>query len=174
MNWIDYTSILIVSFSVIIGMFRGFAREVVSLLVWIGGILLTLHHLADLETQLMSWIGSMYLRYAVIIVISVSSILVVSWLIGKMLRLAVSSAGLGFVDRIFGFVFGFVRGVVIVAFLVATSAVNQLQTAPELQESLLIPAVQPMAIWLSEWAPNMLSTQFSAPAQVELESEEQF
>ena len=171
MTWADYIIITVVSISVLIGMFRGFAREVVSLIVWIGGIALIIYNLPALETHLQIWIGSLYIRYAVIILVALTFILMLSWLLGKMLRLVVSSAGLGFVDRVFGLVFGFARGLVAIAFLVAVLLAVGVQSMPGLEASVLIPKVEPLAVWFGARVPSAFGERVSSDLGLSFEQE---
>ena len=107
MSWADYGLMAVIVISVIIGLFRGFLREVSSLLLWISGIILTLHYLPTIEKYLAYRVSSIYLHYSIIIVSVMILVLLMSWLIGKILNLLISSEGLGLIDRFLSVIFGF-------------------------------------------------------------------
>lgn len=173
MTWVDYAIIAIVVVSVIIGLFRGFVREIVSLVVWVSGIALTLHYLPSIEDYLMNWIGSKYLRYAVIVVALLVVILVINWLIGKLLKLATSSGGMGFMNRFLGLIFGFVRGTVIVAFLLLLVPATGFEKGGSFEGSSLIPTVQPLANWLGSLIPQSFSQKVTTEIKQKIREVEQ-
>lgn len=154
MTWADYVIIAIVGISLLYGLFRGFVREIVSLIVWIGGVFLLLHYLPPIESSLQGVAASIYVRYAIIIVGFLIVALFVSWLIGKIFNGLVSSVGLGFTNRFVGLLFGFVRGVIIVAFLVILLPPGDEQQVAALKNSKLMPTVQPIADKLSSVIPK--------------------
>jgi membrane protein required for colicin V production len=154
MTWVDYGVIAIVAISLIIGLFRGFVREIVSLVIWVAAVLLTLHYLPTIENYLSHSISSSYMRYAIIIIGVLLITLFVSWLIGKLLTIAVSSVGLGFTNRFVGLLFGFIRGILITGFLVTLLPQPDLQAKPAFKDSVLLPSLEPVAHWLGKMIPE--------------------
>jgi membrane protein required for colicin V production len=154
MTWVDYGIIAVVGISLIIGLFRGFVREVVSLVVWVAAVLLTLHYLPAIEAALSPSVSSEYVRYSILIIGVLVVTLFVSWLLGKVLTKVVSSVGLGFTNRFVGLLFGLIRGILIVAFLVILLPQTDLKASPAFADSKLLPSVQPLAGWLGKMIPT--------------------
>jgi membrane protein required for colicin V production len=154
MSWADYGLMAVIVISVIIGLFRGFLREVSSLLLWISGIMLTLHYLPTIEKYLAYRVSSIYLRYAIIIVAVLILVLLMSWLLGKILHLLISSAGLGLIDRFLGVIFGFLRGIVLVSFLIILVEAMDMSSTPVLRDSVFVKTVQPLANWFASMIPK--------------------
>ena len=171
MTWVDYGIIGIIAVSVVIALFRGFVREVVSLAAWVGGILLTLHYLIRIESYLAHWVASIYLRYAIIILAVLVLVSLVSWLVGKILHRLVSSVGLGFTNRFFGFIFGFLRGVVVVSFLVILLPPADVKNNQAFKNSELMPKVKPMADWFSSMIPENFTQKITRDVRQKLKEE---
>jgi membrane protein required for colicin V production len=113
LGWVDIALLAVFGFSVLIGLWRGFVFEIVSLLGWLGAFIIANSagpFLADsiplgqMDPQLRLWAA-----YLLVFVV----VLVVCTLCARMLRALVSATPLSFVDRLLGGVFGAVRGAVI-------------------------------------------------------------
>ena len=103
------------------------------------------------------WIVSASIRdVAAFAILFVGTVLVgglVNFLAGQLL----AKTGLTATDRALGMVFGFVRGVVIVAVLVLLSGLTALPQDPWWREALLLGYFQDMALWLSSFLPDHIA-----------------
>ncbi len=104
--------------STIIGVLRGFVREAASLVFWVLAIWaawkfgpLVEPHLGGLlaDPAVAPWVG----RLVILILV-----LLVGWVVGMLLGYFTRSLGLGAMDRVLGFLFGILRGVVLVGLMV--------------------------------------------------------
>jgi membrane protein required for colicin V production len=171
MTWVDYGIIAIIAISVLIALFRGFVREVVSLVVWVGGIMLTLHYLLPIESYVAHWVASIYLRYTIIILAVLIIVSLLSWLVGKILHRLVSSVGLGFTNRFFGFIFGFLRGIVVVSFLVILLPPADVKNNQAFEKSKLMLKVKPMADWFASMIPQNFTEKITKDMRRKLKEE---
>jgi membrane protein required for colicin V production len=124
LGWVDIALLAVFGLSVLIGLWRGFVFEIVSLLGWLvafviansaGPFLADLIPLGSTEPQVRLWAA-----YIVVFVL----VLLTCTLLARMLRALVSATPLSFVDHLLGGVFGVVRGtliLVVVATLVTLS-----------------------------------------------------
>ena len=123
LGWVDLALLAVFGLSVLIGLWRGFVFEIVSLLGWLVAFVIANSagpFLADIlpsgnEPQVRLW-----LAYVGVFV----AILLTCTLLARMLRALVSAMPLSFVDHLLGGVFGAARGVlvcVVVATLVMLS-----------------------------------------------------
>ncbi|HYP30970.1 MAG TPA: CvpA family protein [Burkholderiaceae bacterium] len=123
LGWVDLALLAVFGLSVLIGLWRGFVFEIVSLLGWLVAFVIANSagpFLADIlpsgnEPQVRLW-----LAYVGVFV----AILLTCTLLARMLRALVSATPLSFVDHLLGGVFGAARGVlvcVVVATLVMLS-----------------------------------------------------
>lgn len=151
---IDWVILAVIAVSVLISLKRGFVREALSLASWIiafivarlfSGNLATLLE-GTIETTSVRWILSFVILFAGTIVIGA----MINHLIGEMVRLT----GLTGTDRVFGMVFGFIRGVLI---WVAVVYGLQFTLVPEdawWKESQFIPYLTTLADWARKTLPG--------------------
>ena len=162
MTWVDGLVLVVVGISLIIGLFRGFLREVASLAVWVGGIWLVLHYLPIIQLFLTHWISSSMLQYVAIVLGALIGILVSSWLLSKIFRAVLRTAGMGFLDRILGLVFGFVRGVLVVSFLFVIMSVVGVDKSQAFANSVFYPSLKPVMSWMMGRVPGDLRAKIDA------------
>lgn len=118
MNAPDIVILVIVGFSSVLGLWRGFVREVLAVLAWIAAVLIArsyspllvpyLEGITDSET------GRSILSFALL----GFGTLFVGSLIIKFVSRLISMAGMQVTDRLLGTIFGFARGVIIVAIVI--------------------------------------------------------
>jgi membrane protein required for colicin V production len=117
MTWLDYAMLIVLSLSTAWGIWRGFAREVISLSGWVIAFLVA-NLLADpLGEKLPESLGQPELRVLLAFVAVFVLMLALATLIGLLLSKILKAAGLGGLDRTLGGVFGLTRGfLIMVAF----------------------------------------------------------
>ena len=166
-NTLDIVILATVAISAVVGLFRGFVREVLSLVAWAGAawISLTFHepakHLVRGVINDPQWAG--IIAGAGLFILS----LIVLMLIAGYLSRGVKRASmLGPADRTLGLVFGVLRGVVVLA-LTYLGVVNTLQLYREpgqaedrmpvwVETSRLLPHVRAAASLVERLAPKDL------------------
>jgi len=130
---------VIVLLSLIIGFIRGFARELISLATWFAAFAFAILYLKPLANQLpftlQSDIASMGVAFAIIFF----GVLILGAIINYLLSSAVSSIGLGGIDRMLGAIFGALRGCLIVVLMVILLGVTALPAKTWWIESRFIP-----------------------------------
>ena len=155
-NWVDYTIIGIIAFSIIISFFRGFLREAVSLVVWIAGVLLALKFATPVQVHLQAWIASATIRYIIAFVALFLVVFIVGALLNALLHAVVSKTGLSATDRLLGIFFGGVRGLLIIAILLMFVSVGNVKDGTALAQSRLAPEFKPIVVWLNGFLPMQI------------------
>lgn len=139
----DYAILIILFVSAVLGLLRGFLREVASLLIWILGFWLAVRY-APLIGQTMKFVKSpedrLIVGYGVVLVAT----LIVSTIVGMLLKKLVESSGAGVGDRSLGTLFGAARGVVLVTTLILVGQMALAPLPPWWRESKLIPYAEPL------------------------------
>lgn len=139
MNIADYLIIAIVVVPAVVGVLRGFLPEVIALLSWIIGLLVAWHFGPALEPGLgglladphvRPWAARAILWLAVMLIGTATSAIVCYFV-----RLALFSA----MDRFLGFVFGLIRGLVILGVCVLVCQTLRLDGERWWHRSMLMP-----------------------------------
>lgn len=156
MNWIDYTILAVVAISTVAGLWRGFTREVFSLLTWVAAFWLAwmwgpviAPRLGHFGIRIDDTGVRLYLSYALVFI----AVLIIGTLISAMLVRLVRSGALVSPDRSLGGCVGFVRGVFIVVAIIMVAGVRGDTKAPLWRNSLLVPKLSPLATQMRVWVP---------------------
>ncbi len=110
----DLIFVIVILLSALIGLARGFGREVLSLVIWGGALVASLAFGNLIGMRLLAQVGEPLrglLGFAGVFV----AVLVVGAAIQWLLAALIQTTGLGGADRFLGFLFGGARGVVVCA-----------------------------------------------------------
>jgi membrane protein required for colicin V production len=114
MNWLDLAVIGVVVLSAVFAFARGFVREALSIIAWVGAAAVTLYGFNWAYAQVDPHIRNPLLsQVAAGFGLFVASLVVLTLLTGALARL-VHASGLSPIDRTLGFIFGLARGVFLV------------------------------------------------------------
>ncbi len=145
---IDIAILAIILISLSIGLARGFIREILSLFSWLGALWIAYTHAVTGAGYLENYITQLPFR----VVIAFSGIFIASLilfsLVSHLLYRLLAVTGISGVDRSLGLLFGFLRGVVIVALLIVVAAFMGFTVKPWWQESLLTDYFNPVIEWI--------------------------
>lgn len=168
MTWADYAILGIILASALLGLLRGFLREVASLLIWVLGFWVAVRY-ASTVGEVFKFVKSpedrLMVGYAVILV----AVLIASTLVGMVLTKLVESSGAGVGDRSLGTLFGTVRGVVIVTTLILLGSMALTPQPRWWRESKLIPYAAPLVNVARRMAPVHVDFRPLKPAPVDLD-----
>src|SRR5262245_1603162 len=114
MTWLDYAVLGVFAVSMLVGLWRGLVREVISILGWVIAFLAANLFAGPLSASMPQAIPTPELRVAAAFLAVFVGALVVSSLLGLLLSKAIQAVGLGGLDRTLGAGFGAARGVLIV------------------------------------------------------------
>lgn len=163
MNWIDLTILAVLGLSVLVGLFRGFVSEVLALVIWIAAFWFA-WLFGPVVSAHLTMITMPMLRAAA----GYAACFVLVLVLGAFLRFFVQrllvSTGLSGTDRLFGMVFGFARGALIVCVLVFLCQFTSFTREPLWQQSVLLPPFQSATIWLGQQVPPSVRQHFNAAA----------
>ncbi len=152
LNWLDWIIVAVLSASTLLSLWRGFAREALSLAGWVAAFVLSNLYAAKLSALSVDLIDNESARYVAAFAVLFVGILLAFNLLGLIVRQLVCMTGLSMVDRILGTVFGFARGLIVL--LVVLFVVRELLPTEGLQalkQSQLVPHLD----MLLQWAQSM-------------------
>jgi membrane protein required for colicin V production len=165
MNMLDYVLLAILLISCIMGLLRGLITEAVSLLTWIVGLYLAFHFSGPLSAYL-TYFHDMMVRYIISFIILLALILIVGHLIEKLLNLTIKKIGLGFLNRLLGLIFGFVRAALLIVVALALSKTFAPLPKTLTQNSVLLPHLQWAVNAVSPYLPHRPSFKLDAYTQI--------
>lgn len=159
----DYVVLSLIGFSVLMGVLRGFLREVLALAGWVAAFVVARLYTAQLVPLLPMQIPGESMRYLVGFSLLFLTTLLVSTLLAIALSQLVKQIGLGWLDRILGMLFGLLRGVLIVLIVVMLAGMTSLPKDERWQSAMLSAPLEAVVVWLLPWMPQSLSkhVQFS-------------
>jgi len=163
-NYFDYILITIVGLSMVLSIWRGFVREIISLIGLVLAFFIAGRMSGDVGSLLNDWIENKTIADIAGFVFIFVFIMVVVSLVGALIRKLVHMADLTATDRTLGVFFGAARGVLLigVAFLAYTSYAKPDQSW--MQKSLLTPYALQLSDLIGKTIPKEypLSTQVGA------------
>lgn len=163
MLMVDYAILVIVGLSAVLGLVRGMIRDLLSIAGWIAALLAAVFFTDILAAWLDQWVGSPAIRQAIAFASLFVGVLLLSAPLVRVVGELVDRSGLSGMDRILGFFFGFLRGVVIVALLVMLSWSTPLPKQPWWEGSTLIAYLEYPANQLRRLLPDDLERYFHLP-----------
>lgn len=146
MNGADILILAVCGLSMVVSLFRGFVREVFSLLVWMAAVYAALLATNPLAERMQPWIEMPSVRLIIAFVGVFVLVLIVGGLVNYLLGKLVSSTGLSGTDRMVGALFGALRGVAIVLVAVIIGRMTPFPEDPWWQESRLLPQFERLAV----------------------------
>lgn len=163
-NPADLTIIAVIVLSGVFAMARGFVREVLSLASWVGAGLITLWGFSLARPYARSLIANTLLAdIATGVVLFICSLILLS-MVGGGLASLIRGTGLNALDRTLGFLFGLLRGALIVAilWLAFSSAFRPEEHPTWVREARTLPLIERFADFLRNLAPPEFRTRMQA------------
>jgi membrane protein required for colicin V production len=154
MGWPDYAILAVIAISVLVGVLRGFIKEVFSLLVWAAAFLVAYQFGGDVAALMEDAVSLPSVRAAMGFVGLFVAVLLVGGLINYLLGRLVASTGLSGTDRLLGGVFGAARGLFLVVAVLLVAGFTPIPADPWWQESRSIARLMPLVDWAASWLPE--------------------
>lgn len=153
MTGLDYAFLGVLAVSIAWGIWRGFAREVVSLTGWVIAFLVANVLSEPLGEKLPESFGQPELRVVIAFVVVLILMLAVTTLIGLALWKALKAAGLGGLDRTLGGVFGFARGLLVMLAFALLAGLTSMPRQPFWTQAVSRNLLEQSVLFLKPWLP---------------------
>jgi membrane protein required for colicin V production len=153
MTSFDYFVLIVVGASILLSVMRGLVKELLSILAWILAFIVAKFYTLELAHILPSNIPSEELRYLAAFVILFLATLLICTLLAIALSQVIKVAGMGWLDRILGGVFGLLRGVFVVSILVMLCGLTHLPQHPAWRSALLSAPLEALVGKILPWMP---------------------
>ncbi|HEY6643577.1 CvpA family protein [Povalibacter sp.] len=153
MNGADYLILGVLGVSMLLGMYRGFVRESIALLAWLGGLWLAWRYASLVEPFLGGAFAEPPVSTWAARVIIVAGVVLLGWLVAGMLGYLLRHSGLSIVvDRLLGMLFGLLRGAVVIAALVLLAQFAHMDQVKWWKRSVLMPYATEFSAWIEAFA----------------------
>jgi membrane protein required for colicin V production len=152
MNGIDYAVSGVLLISLLIGLWRGFVHEALSLAGIPLAFVLSKMYVAELA-QLMPMSEEntrLMVAFAVLFIMTMLVWGVLAWMIARVIK----AAGLGWPDSVLGALFGLVRGVFVVLALVWLAGMTYFPERPFWREAQMSRTLEDVALLTKTWLPG--------------------
>lgn len=153
MTWLDYAVLGVLTVSIAWGIWRGFAREVISLTGWVIAFLVANLLAGPLGEKLPESLGQPELRVLIAFVTVFVLMLAVTTLIGLLLWKILKAIGLGGLDRTLGGVFGLARGFLIMLAFALLAGLTSLPRQPGWTQAVSRNLLEHSVLVLKAWLP---------------------
>ncbi|MCF6288207.1 MAG: CvpA family protein [Proteobacteria bacterium] len=161
MNWLDFVFIGILAISVIISLFRGLIKEVLSLVIWASAFWVAYNFVDVGADSLTSYIEVPSARHLIAFVALFIAALIVGGLLNFIVARLIKKTGLSGTDRFFGMFFGALRGLIAIVAITFFIQATPLSEDPWWQESKLAPQFSKISEWVRLNMPEEFSKYFS-------------
>lgn len=139
MTWVDLLIVLIGIASALFGIWRGFAKEALSLATWLAAIWLAWQFTWLIEPMLGEWQAAPELKIWAARIIIFVLVLIAGGLVAWFVRELILHTGLSGTDRALGGLFGLARGALIVGLVAMVVQMLGVEGDPWWQEARLRP-----------------------------------
>jgi membrane protein required for colicin V production len=141
MSLIDYFFIFIILFSFLVGCYRGFTRELFSLVGWIFAFYFASHFSGDFLKFVPFEFGE-HVNFIIIYVFIFIVILLIASFLANLLNRFIKTIGLSSLNILLGSIFGCMRGILITFIIIFLVEKTSFITDASLAESKTIPLIK--------------------------------
>ncbi len=162
LNGFDYVILGVIVVSALIGLVRGFVREVFSLISWILAFWIAFTYASAASVYFAKYLDASTLRIAAAFTVLFIGSLIVLTIASFLIYRLLSISGVSGTDRILGSVFGLFRAAAIIAGFMLVAGVTPLPEEPWWRESMLMKYFQPLTLLMRDLLPAAVSEQLTA------------
>ncbi|MDL1968008.1 MAG: CvpA family protein [Deltaproteobacteria bacterium] len=160
MNPFDVLIVIIFGFCLIRGFFRGFIKEMSSIIGVLGGFYAAYTYYLEVARPLSGWISDKsYLHIISFLIVFCGVFLIVS-IFGVVIKYILNIAFLGWIDRICGAGFGIIKATLITSILLIALTSFLPKGAPIVKDSVLSPHVSVIAEKMAKVIPEDMKHHF--------------
>ena len=152
----DIFVFVVLTFCILLGLLRGFIKEVLAILGWVLAFFLAKMLTDPLANSLSTWIPLPQIRLIAAFILIFFLTLVAVALLSNLLSETIKIMGLGTADRVFGVFFGITKAFVIVSVCVLLAGMTSLPQQPFWLTSMLSPVFEQTADIIKSLLPESM------------------
>lgn len=154
MPYVDWILLGIIAVSLLVGLLRGFVKEVFALAVWAAAFFIAFQYSGVVAEYLADEVSLPSARNALAFGSLFLMVLLIGGLLTYLVGMLVEKTGLSGSDRLLGGIFGALRGLLLVIGLVLAAGFTPVPQDPWWDESRVIQSVLPLAEWAAGFLPE--------------------
>lgn len=155
--WIDWVIIALITVSTLISLKRGFIKEALSLITWVGAFIIARTFHPQMQSLLEGTVETPLVRLVAAFAILFFATLIVGAIINNLIGHLVRATGLSATDRVLGMGFGLLRGLVVVIVAIAFTRYTPLAQDTWWRTSVMIDR---LAV-VEDWSRRTLGDEFA-------------
>ena len=153
MTAFDYLVLFIIGLSIVLSMMRGLIKEILGLIGWIAAFLVAKFYVLQMAPLLPDAIPSEALRFLAAFLILFLSTLLIFSLLSIAITHIFKRAGISWVDRSLGAVFGLARGLIIVLIAVFIAGLTKIPQDNRWRSAMLSAPLEALVTQCLVWLP---------------------
>jgi membrane protein required for colicin V production len=157
MTVFDYAVLAIIGVSVLLSLMRGLVREMLGLAGWVAAFFVARLYVLEVAPLLPAAIPNESLRlmaaFAIIFLTTLLAVSLITILLGELVK----QVGLSVLDRGLGAVFGFARGLLVVAVLVLLGGMTSLPQDARWRNAMFSAPLEAMVLACKPWLPEEMT-----------------
>lgn len=139
---LDFIISALIVLSLLFGLIRGFAKELISVIAWVVALFCAIHYSATVAGWF-GFISNSSVRMAAAVIAIFVVVVLAGCLLSKLVRMALGLTGFGFFDRLLGLIFGAIRGGLFAVILLIVIPFTPAKDADTVKNSQLAPHFAP-------------------------------
>lgn len=148
MTWLDYLLLATLAVSVLLGIWRGFVKEILSILIWIVAFGVAIWFAPDMAQYCKTVSDNPAMQATAAFLILFFLALVGGMLLHLLLMTIVDQTEFSIANRILGGLFGLVRGIALALVIVMLLSFTTLSKSPNWQHARVLPSFLSAADWI--------------------------
>jgi membrane protein required for colicin V production len=157
MTSFDYFVLIVVASSILLSVLRGFVKELISIIAWVLAFVVAKLYTVELAILLPDSLTNDSLRYLAAFLILFLSTLLICTLLGIALSEVFKIAGMGWLDRVLGGVFGCLRGIFVVVLIVMLCGLTSLPQQAAWRSALFSAPLEAMVVKILPMMPSVVA-----------------
>ena len=159
MTIFDYIVLSIIGLSVILSVMRGVVREVLAIVGLVAAFYVGVSYTNQLLPMMPVDIPNEALRVLAAFLVLFLATLLLATLLGIALSAIFKKAGLGWLNRLLGALFGVARGLLIVCVIVFLAGLTDIPKDPRWRNAMFSAPIEALVVNLLPWVPESIAKQ---------------
>lgn len=157
MTLFDYAVLIIIGLSILISLMRGAVREILSLLGWVLAFYIARTYSLMVVPFLPEGIPTESLKILAAFIVLFLAVLLITSLLAIAMAGLLKDIGLGWLNRLLGGVFGFLRGLLIVTVLMILAGMTQLPKDARWTNAMFSAPLEALVKTVLIWLPTSIT-----------------